>query len=55
MIKDGKLTAKGLDELKSPDALRRPHRVRGNPDVERIGDLYTVEMLVQYVASKLAA
>jgi hypothetical protein len=26
-----------------------------NPEVENIGDLYTVEMLVQYVQSKLAA
>ena len=26
-----------------------------DPDVEKIGDLYTVEMLVQYVQSKLEA
>ena len=26
-----------------------------NPDVEKIGDLYTVDMLVHYVQSKLAA
>ena len=26
-----------------------------NPEVEKIGDLYTVDMLVQYVQSKLSA
>ena len=26
-----------------------------NPEVDKIGDLYTVDMLVQYVSSKLAA
>ena len=26
-----------------------------DPEVEKIGDLYTVDMLVQYVQSKLAA
>jgi hypothetical protein len=26
-----------------------------DPDIERIGDLYTVDMLVHYVSSKLAA
>ena len=55
MIQDGKLTAKGLDELK----LRMPYadlsEFAADPDVEKIGDLYTVEMLVQYVQSKLSA
>src|SRR5206468_3644097 len=55
MIQNGKLTAKGLDELK----LRMPYAdlsaFEANPDVERIGDLYTVDMLVHYVQSKLTA
>ena len=55
MIKDGKLTAKGLDELKT----RMPYADLGefaaNPEVDKIGDLYTVDMLVQYVSSKLSA
>ena len=55
MIHDGKLTTKGLDELKA----RMPYvdltEFAANPQVEKIGDLYTVEMLVQYVQSKLSA
>ena len=47
MIKDGKLTAKGLDELKSRMPYADLTEFASNPDVERIGDLYTVEMLVQ--------
>jgi len=36
--------------------LRRPLEPSpANPDVEKIGDLYTVDMLVHYVQSKLAA
>ncbi len=54
MIADGKLTAKGLGELKA----RMPYvdltEFSRNPEVEKIGDLYTVEMLVQYVQSKLS-
>ena len=55
MIKDGKLTAKGLDELKARMPYADLTEFAANPDVERIGDLYTVDMLVQYVSSKLAA
>ena len=55
MIHNGKLTAKGLDELK----LRMPYAdlsgFAANPDVEKIGDLYTVDMLVHYVQNKLSA
>ena len=55
MIHDGKLTTKGLDKLKA----RMPYvdltEFAANPQVEKIGDLYTVEMLVRYVQSKLSA
>ncbi len=55
MIDDGKFTAKGLEELK----LRMPYAdlsgFAANPEVDRIGDLYTVDMLVHYVQGKLGA
>jgi len=54
MIRDGKLTAKGLDELKNRMPYADLSSFAANPEVERIGDLYTVEMLVQYVQSKLS-
>ena len=55
MIKDGKLTAKGLDELKARMPYADLTEFAADPDVEQIGDLYTVDMLVHYVSSKLAA
>lgn len=55
MIKDGKLTAKGLDELASRMPYADMTEFAKNPEVDRIGDLYTVDMLVKYVAGKLAS
>ena len=53
MIADGKLTAKGLEELKSRMPYADLTEFAADPDVEKIGDLYTVDMLVHYVQSKL--
>jgi acyl carrier protein len=55
MIKDGKLTAKGLEELASRMPYADMTEFAKNPEVDRIGDLYTVDMLVKYVAGKLAS
>lgn len=55
MIQDGKLTTKGLDELKARMPYADLSTFAANPEVDRIGDLYTVDMLVQYVQSKLGA
>jgi acyl carrier protein len=53
MIEDGKLTAKGLDELKTRMPYADLSSFASNPEVDKIGDLYTVDMLVHYVSSKL--
>ena len=55
MIHNGKLTPKGIDELKARMPYADLSGFAANPDIEKIGDLYTVDMLVQYVQSKLAA
>src|SRR3954447_3326842 len=55
MIEDGKLTVKGVDELRSRMPFADLTDFSADPEVERIADLYTVEMLVQYVQNKLAA
>jgi hypothetical protein len=47
--------AKGIAELKARLPYADIARFEEHPAVERIGDLYTVDMLVQYVQSKLAA
>jgi hypothetical protein len=49
------LTAKGISELKSRLPYADVNKFASSPDVEKIGDLYTVDMLVHYVQSKLAA
>ena len=54
-VADGKLTSKGVGELKARLPFADLSKLEDNPSVDRIGDLYTVEMLVQYVQSKLAA
>ncbi len=54
-VADGKLTSKGVDELKTRLPYADISKLEDDPSVDKIGDLYTVEMLVQYVQSKLAA
>jgi acyl carrier protein len=54
-VADGKLTPKGVEELKARLPYADISKFGDDPSVDKIGDLYTVEMLVQYVQSKLAA
>jgi acyl carrier protein len=54
-VAGGKLTSKGIEELQARLPYADLGRFAADPDVERIGDLYTVDMLVQYVQSKLTA
>src|SRR5438270_8787705 len=55
LTQDGKLTERGLVELKERMPYADLTEFSTDPDVEKILDLYTVDMLVQYVASKLSA
>jgi len=55
MIEGGKLTVKGLEELKTRMPYADLTDFAEDPEVDRIADLYTVEMLVLYVQSKLSA
>jgi acyl carrier protein len=54
-VQNGKLTEKGLAELKA----RMPHadlaEFEKNPNVQDIADLFTVEMIVRYVETKLGS
>ena len=55
LVADGKLTAKGIAELKA----RMPHTdisdFAKNPEMSKLGDLLTVGMIVNFVESKLKA
>jgi acyl carrier protein len=52
-INNGKFTEKGLSELRA----KMPHTDTSvfakNPDVSKLGDLFTVGMIVNYVQSKI--
>ncbi len=54
-VNNGKLTEKGLAELQS----KMPHtdttEFAKNPDMSKLGDLFTVGMIVNFVQSKLKA
>ncbi len=52
---NGRLTEKGLVELKQRMPYADLTAFSEDPDVEKILDLYTVGMLVQYVSAKLNA
>ena len=55
LIHDGKLTDKGLTVLKERMPFADLTEFAHDPEVDKIADLYSVNMLVQYVESKLSA
>jgi acyl carrier protein len=52
-VNNGRLTEKGLAELKA----KMPHtdlsQFEQNPDINKLGDLFTVDSIVNYVAGKI--
>jgi len=54
-VQDGKLTAKGLAELKARMPYADLSKFEKNPNVQDIADLFTVDMIVGYIEAKLGA
>ncbi|HLW64833.1 MAG TPA: acyl carrier protein [Gemmataceae bacterium] len=54
MVQDGKVTAKGLAELRSRMPYADLSKFESNPQVTAIGDLFTVELITKYVEGKLS-
>lgn len=54
-VQSGKLTEKGLAELKTRMPYADLSQFEKNPNVQDIADLFTVDMIVRYVEAKLAA
>ena len=54
-VKDGKVTAKGLAELRAKMPYANLSEFEKNPTLEGISDLFTVDLIVSYIESKLAA
>jgi acyl carrier protein len=55
IVQDGVVTPKGLSELKTRMPYADIAPFEADPKFERIGDLFTVELIVKYIQSKLAA
>ena len=54
-IKDGKLTEKGLTELREMIPHTDLTAFENDPDIGKLGDLFTVDAIVNYVETKLTA
>src|SRR5262249_30582136 len=54
-IADGKLTSKGVEELKTRLPFADVSKIKDDPAVEKIADQHTVDTLVPHVQSKLGA
>jgi acyl carrier protein len=54
-VQNGKLTEKGLGELKARMPYADLSKFEKNPNVQDIADLFTVDMIVGYVEAKLAS
>ena len=52
-VNNGKLTETGLAELKSKMPYTDYTAFESDPDINKLGDLFTVDVIVNYVESKL--
>ena len=53
-VKDGKVTDKGIQELRDRMPFADISRFEKNPEVTAISDLFTVDMIAKYIQGKLA-
>jgi acyl carrier protein len=52
-VQDGKVTPKGLAELKARMPYADLARFEADPQFERLGDLFTVDLIVRYIQTKV--
>ena len=52
-VNDGKVTPKGLDELKSKMPFADLSKFEQNPEVSNLSDLFTVALITNYIQGKL--
>ncbi len=53
-VMNGKVTQKGLDELRQKMPFADISKFERNPELTAISDLFTVEMITKYIEGKLA-
>lgn len=54
-VQNGKVTQKGLDELRTKMPFADISKFEKNPELTAISDLFTVEMITKYIEGKLSA
>jgi acyl carrier protein len=54
-VQNGKVTQKGLDELRTKMPFADISKFEKNPELTAISDLFTVEMITKYIEGKLGA
>jgi acyl carrier protein len=54
-VQNGRVTDKGIAELRSRMPFADLSKFEKNPEVSAISDLFTVDMLVRYIEGKLSA
>jgi acyl carrier protein len=52
-VQNGRVTDKGLSELRSRMPFADLQKFEANPDLSAISDLFTVEMITRYIEGKL--
>src|SRR3954463_5677015 len=52
-VHDGKVTPKGLDELRSKMPFADLSQFEKNPEMSHLSDLFTVELITRYIQGKL--
>jgi len=54
-VQDGKVTRKGLEELRSKMPFADLSQFEKNPEVRHLSDLFTVQLIARYIEGKLGA
>jgi acyl carrier protein len=54
-VQNGKVTQKGLDELRQKMPFADISKFEKNPDLTALSDLFTVDMITKYIEGKLVA
>ena len=54
-VQEGKVTPRGLDELRTRMPFADLSQFEKNPEVSRLSDLFTVDLITRYIQGKLSA
>jgi acyl carrier protein len=54
-VQNGRVTPKGLEELRARMPFADLDDFESNPEVSRLSDLFTVELITRYIQGKLAS